>query len=75
MQWAFEGIRAAVVALIVSAVIKLGKESLVDLGAVIIFLIVTVLAVLTDLSPAIFVVIAGAAGLLLKGGVKRDASA
>ena len=75
VQWAFEGIRAAVVALIASAVIKLGKKSLVDIGAVVIFLIVTALAVLTDLSPAIFVVAAGAAGLLLKGGVKRDASA
>ena len=62
-------------ALILSAVIKLGKKSLVDIGAVVIFLIVTALAVLTDLSPAIFVVAAGAAGLLLKGGVKRDASA
>ena len=75
VQWAFEGIRAAVVALIASAVIKLGKKTLVDFGAVAIFLIVAALAVLTDLSPAIFVVAAGAAGLLLKGGVKRDASA
>ena len=75
VQWAFEGIRAAVVALIASAVLKLGKKTLVDFGAVAIFLIVTALAVLTDLSPAIFVVAAGAAGLLLKGGVKRDASA
>ncbi|MBQ4365913.1 MAG: chromate transporter [Clostridia bacterium] len=75
VQWAFEGIRAAVVALIVSAVIKLGKKSLVDIGAVLIFLAVTALSVLTDLSPAIFVVAAGAVGLLLKGGVKHDASA
>ena len=74
VQWAFEGIRAAVVALILSAVIKLGKKSLVDAATVAIFLIVAVLSAVTDLSPAIFVVAAGFCGLLLKGG-KRDAAA
>ena len=74
VQWAFEGIRAAVVALILSAVIKLGKTSLVDAATVAIFLIVAVMSAVTDLSPAIFVVAAGLCGLLLKGG-KRDAAA
>jgi len=74
VQWAFEGVRAAVVALILSAVIKLGKKSLVDVATVVIFLVVAVLSVVTDLSPAIFVVAAGVCGLLLKGG-KRDAAA
>ena len=68
VQWAFEGIRAAVVALILSAVIKLGKKSLVDVATVAIFLVVAVLSAVTDLSPAIFVVAAGVCGLLLKGG-------
>ena len=75
VQWAFEGIRAAVVALIASAVLKLGKKTLVDVGAVAIFLIVAALAIVTDLSPVIFVVAAGTVGLLLKGGTKCDASA
>ena len=74
VQWAFEGIRAAVVALILSAVIKLGKKSLVDVATVVIFLVVAVLSAVTDLSPAIFVVASGVCGLLLKGG-KRDAAA
>ena len=74
VQWAFEGIRAAVVALILSAVIKLGKKSLVDVATVVIFLVVAVLSAVTDLSPAIFVVAAGLCGLLLKGG-KKDAAA
>ena len=74
VQWAFEGVRAAVVALILSAVIKLGKKSLVDVATVAIFLVVAVLSAVTDLSPAIFVVAAGVCGLLLKGG-KRDAAA
>ena len=73
VQWAFDGIRAAVVALIVSAVLKLGKKSIVDVATVVIFLVVAVLSVLTNLSPAIFVVAAGLCGLLLKGG-KRDAA-
>ena len=73
VQWAFDGIRAAVVALIVSAVIKLGKKSIVDIATALIFLVVAVLSVLTNLSPAIFVVAAGLCGLLLKGG-KRDAA-
>ena len=74
VQWAFEGVRAAVVALTLSAVIKLGKKSLVDVATVVIFLVVAVLSAVTDLSPAIFVVAAGVCGLLLKGG-KRDAAA
>ena len=65
VQWAFSGIRAAVVALILSAMWKIAKKSLVDIFAVIIFLAVTVLSYFTDLSPAIFVVTAGVCGLVL----------
>ena len=73
VQWAFDGIRAAVVALILSAVLKLGKKSIVDIATAAIFLIVAVLSVVTSLSPAIFVAAAALCGLLLKGG-KRDAA-
>ena len=68
VQWAFGGIRAAVVALILNAVIKLGKSALKDAAAVGIFLAVAVVSVLTNLSPAIFVLAAGCCGLLLKRG-------
>ena len=71
VRWAFGGIRAAVVALILSSVIKLSKKSLVDVATVIIFLIVTVLSFFTDISPAIFVVAAGVCGIVLKGGKKK----
>lgn len=71
VQWAFGGIRAAVVALIISSVLKLAKKSLVDIWTVIIFLIVTALSFLTDISPAVFVVVAGACGIILKGGKKE----
>lgn len=65
VQWAFSGIRAAVVALIISAVWKIAKKSLVDIFAVAIFLVVAVLSFFTDLSPVVFVVAAGICGLVL----------
>ncbi|MCM1364272.1 MAG: chromate transporter [Faecalibacterium sp.] len=66
VQWAFGGIRAAVVALILSSVIKLSKKSLIDIATVIIFIAVTLLSIFTDLSPAIYVVIAGICGIVIK---------
>lgn len=65
VQWAFAGIRAAVVALILSSMWKIAKKSLVDIFAVVIFLIVAVLSYGTDLSPVVFVLSAGACGLIL----------
>jgi len=62
------------VALIISAVMKMGKNTLIDVGAVMIFLAVTVLSIVTDLSPAVFVIAAGLIGLLLKGGKRHAAS-
>ncbi len=65
VQWAFSGIRAAVVALILSSVIKIAKKSLVDIFAVVIFLLVAALSFFADISPVIFVLAAGVCGLLL----------
>ena len=65
VQYAFGGIRAAVVALILSAVLKLSKKSLVDIFTVLIFLIVAVVSFFTDLSPVIFVISAGICGLVI----------
>ena len=72
VQWAFSGIRAAVVALILSAMWKIAKKSLVDIFAVAIFLIVAVLSYCTDISPVIFVIAAGLCGLVLNmTGLKK----
>ena len=72
VQWAFAGIRAAVVALIINAIWKIAKKSLVDIFAVIIFIAVAVLSFFTDLSPVIFVIAAGACGLVLNiSGVRK----
>ncbi len=74
VQWAFSGIRAAVVALILNAMWKIAKKSLVDIFAVIIFLAVAVLSYFTDLSPVIFVISAGICGLVLNStGIRRKA--
>lgn len=70
VQWAFGGIRAAVVALILSSVIKLMKKSVIDIPTALIFVAVTVLSIVTDVSPVVFVLIAGVIGILLKGGKK-----
>lgn len=66
VQHAFGGIRAAVVALILSAVLKVSKKSIVDIFTVIVFLSVTLLSVLTDLSPIIFVIAAAVCGMVIK---------
>lgn len=65
VQYAFGGIRAAVVALIAASVIKLSKKSVKDIATFIIFLAVTLLSFFTELSPIIFVVAAGVCGLVI----------
>ena len=73
VQWAFSGIRAAVVALIFSAVIKIGRKSLVDIFTVIIFIVVSVLSFVTDLSPVIFIVTAGVCGIVIRLSKEKKA--
>jgi len=81
---AFNGVRAAVVALIASSVLKLGKTTLKNPPAVVIYAVVLALAVAGNLfdltgflgiltSPVTLVVLAGVAGLCVraaKGGLK-----
>ena len=72
VQWAFSGIRAAVVALILSAMWKIAKKSIVDIFAFVIFLLVAVLSYCTDISPAVFVIVAGVCGLILNStGIRK----
>lgn len=63
---AFAGIRVCVCVLILNAVIKLGKKSIVDRICLLIFLVILILAVFTNISTAILVVAAGISGLLIK---------
>lgn len=66
VQNAFAGIRVCVCVLIFNSVLKLGKTSVVDKATLFIFLIVAVAAFFTSLSPAVFVLCAGFAGVVLK---------
>lgn len=63
---AFKGIRIAVVVLILNAVIKIGKSSIVDKVTFGIFLGVLILAIVSNVSPVVFVLIAAVAGILIQ---------
>ena len=66
VQNAFAGIRACVCVQIFNAVWKLAKKAIVDKWTAGIFGAVLLLSVFTELSPVVFVVLAAAAGILLK---------
>jgi chromate transporter len=72
VQHAFGSIRVCVCVLIANAVVKLYKKAVVDIPTFIIFLLVAAGSVFFSLSPVIFVVLAAAAGIILKvlGGKK-----
>jgi len=61
---AFAGIRICVVALILQAVIKLGKKSIKDLWAGIIFAIILILALFAPIESYFLVIAAGVLGVI-----------
>ena len=63
---AFAGIRVCVFVLILNAVVKLGKASVKDALTLCICIAVLAASVLLDLSPLVFVVCAGIAGIVAK---------
>lgn len=66
VQNAFAGIRVCVCILILNAVGRLWKKSVVDKKTLAIFLVVFALSVFTNTSPVILVVASAAAGILLQ---------
>ena len=66
VQHAFAGIRACVCVLILNAVVKLWKKSVIDWKTGAIFGVVFLGSVFLHLSPVIYVILAAAAGILLK---------
>lgn len=66
VKHAFNGIRACVCVLILNAVTKLAQKSLVDKVCIGICIVVLILSLFSPLSPALIVILAGAAGLLFK---------
>ncbi len=66
VQHAFGGVRICVCVLIINAVVKLFKKAVIDIKTLIIFLIVMLGSTFTPISPVIFVLLAGLAGIALK---------
>ncbi len=66
VQKAFSGIRVCVCVLILNAVVKLWKKSVVDRKTLIVFLAVFAGSVFLDISPVLYVVAAAAAGIVIK---------
>ena len=72
VQHAFAGIRVCVCVLIFNAVVKLFKSAVKDWPAGVIFAVVLALALLTDLSPVVFVALAAAAGIVVQNLIRRN---
>ena len=62
---AFNGVRDCVCVLILNAIIKLSKKSVVDKLTFAIFIAVSLLSIVTSLSPIIYIIISGLIGALI----------
>ena len=65
IQHAFSGIRICVCVFILNAVLKLWKSAVIDAWTFLIFVLVFIGSVFLNLSPVVYVLAAGAAGILL----------
>lgn len=63
---AFNGIRACVCVLILTAVYNMAKKSIIDIPTLAIFIAVAILAIFKIASPFILVIIAGVAGAVIQ---------
>ena len=71
MQQALAGIRVAVCALILDAIVKLWKKNVKSIWGIALFLIVLAVMILLDVSPILVVIGAAVVGIGLgKAGVK-----
>ena len=69
LEWvkhAFAGVRACVCVLIFNAVVKLFSKAIIDLPTAIIYAAILLCALFLNLSPVLFVILAGLAGVILK---------
>ncbi|MBQ9942651.1 MAG: chromate transporter [Christensenellaceae bacterium] len=66
VSWAFTGIRVCVCVLIFNSVLKLGKGAIKDWPALLVFLAVFVLSLLTEISTILFVVCSGLLGFVIR---------
>jgi len=75
VQSAFAGIRVCVSVLILNTVIKLWKQAIADKLAIVIFSVVFLISVFTNVQVAILVVAAGAAGIAISALRRRKRGA
>ena len=72
VQHALAGIRVCVCVLVLDAVIKLAKKSLIDAATYLIFAAVVILSLFTDVASFVWIVCAGAAGVIIKTLMERS---
>ena len=65
VKHAFTGIRVCVCVLILSAIIRLWKNSVPDLATTVICILVFLISAFSDISPVILVIIAAVAGIVI----------
>ncbi|MBU5488859.1 chromate transporter [Clostridium sp. MSJ-8] len=70
---AFNAINICICVLILNAVINLGKSSIKDVFTLIIFIIISLLSILTNISPIIFIITSAILSIILQniGGTKK----
>ena len=69
LEWvkhAFAGIRVCVCVLIFNAVIKLFKKAIIDIKTLCIYILILSGSIMFNISPVIFVILAGISGIILK---------
>lgn len=71
VQHALSGIRVCVCILVLNAVLKLAKKSLIDAATYIIFAAIVVLSLFTDVAAFVWIVCAGVAGIVIKTLIER----
>lgn len=66
IQHAFAGIRVCVCVLVFNTMLKLVKKAVIDKATAVIFALVLIGAIFIKITPALFVILAALAGILLK---------
>lgn len=72
VQHALAGVRVCVCILVLNAVLKLAKKSLIDAATYLIFAAVVLLSLFTDVAAVVWVVCAGVAGVIIKTFMERS---
>lgn len=76
VEWvkhAFAGIRVCVCVLIFNAVMKLFSKAIIDRKTLCVYLVVLAGSLMLDISPVVFVILAGTAGIMIKVFVAKEA--